>query len=230
MEVCPMSVCVVLSCVGKGLATSRSLVQRLLPYTINWLWNQGGGGEDWRPRHITGVSSYARRRRKWRYFVWKGKKLVVVWDEDAIWRWLLLRIVFKHVVPWNGEINFQVSGNTFTVLMHWHGFLFVKYWPSLFMFCANVVSRVYWKISFSAWLFNQLEIFNCYIQCIEGGTKVMPPFFSENIIAITVKFTWVFRTSFQLRGNFSTKLSSFSTYFCQHCAWRCKSTLWNSLP
>jgi hypothetical protein len=32
MDVCPLSLCVVLSCVGRGLATSWSLVQGVLPY------------------------------------------------------------------------------------------------------------------------------------------------------------------------------------------------------
>jgi hypothetical protein len=43
-----------------------------------------------------------------------------------------------------------------------------------------------------------------------GGMKVMRPiFFSENVIAITMKFTWMIHASFAITRLFSTKFPSF---------------------
>jgi hypothetical protein len=41
---------------------------------------------------------------------------------------------------------------------------------------------------------------------MSGGTKVMPPiFFSENVTAITIKFTCMIHTSFAIMRLLSTK-------------------------
>jgi hypothetical protein len=58
---------------------------------------------------------------------------------------------------------------------------------------------------------------------VRGGTKVMPPiFFLENLIAITVKFTWMFHTSVAIMRQFfhevfiifNTRLLTLSKTLC----------------